>query len=171
MKKILLCFLVSASLIACTNQEIKKETEDPNMALFRENAKVIDASFKAFCKKDLKELATYQADSMKVHSAFYGGKDQNKAEFLENSVLYYKLMNNINAKVTILPGVDELTLKTDGSVRVYVIWSADAVNNAPKMDLKSYASYKLDKDHKIYDVDEYFDASGFLKVATADPIK
>jgi hypothetical protein len=171
MKKLLLCFLVSASLIACTNQETKTETEDPNMALFRENAKVIDASFKAFCKKDLKELATYQADSMKVHSAFYGGKDLNREEFLENSVMYFKLVNNLNAKINLLPGVDELTLKTDGSVRVYVIWTGDFVNNAPKKELKSYASYKLDKDHKIYDVDEYFDASGFLKVATADPIK
>jgi hypothetical protein len=37
--------------------------------------------------------------------------------------------------------------------------------------LKSYFSYKLDKDHKIYDGDEYFDVSGWLKVATAAPIK
>ena len=29
MKKLLLYFLVSASLIACTNQETKTETEDP----------------------------------------------------------------------------------------------------------------------------------------------
>ena len=85
MKKILLCFLVSASLTACTNQETKKETEDPNMALFRENAKLVDASFKAYCKKDLTEWATYWSDTLKYHSAGYGQKDISKAEILERS--------------------------------------------------------------------------------------
>jgi hypothetical protein len=81
------------------------------------------------------------------------------------------LINNINVKVTLLPGVDEVTLKPDGSVRAYVIWSADFVNNAPKTDLKSYFSLKLNSDHKIYDHDEYFDVSGWFQVASAAPTK
>jgi hypothetical protein len=56
-------------------------------------------------------------------------------------------------------------------VRAYVIWSADFVNNAPKTDLKSYFVLKLNKDHKIYDHDEYFDVSGWFQAATAAPIK
>jgi ABC-type glycerol-3-phosphate transport system substrate-binding protein len=171
MKKILIVLVMVASLAACTSQETKTEGEDPNMVLFRENAKVVDAAFKAYSKKDLKEFATYQADSLKVHSAKFGGKDSNKAEFLERSANFFKLINNINVKVTLLPGVDEVTLKTDGSVRAYVIWSADFVNNAPKSELKSYFSLKLDKDHKIYDHDEYFDVSGWFQVASAAPSK
>jgi ABC-type glycerol-3-phosphate transport system substrate-binding protein len=171
MKKILIVLVMVASLAACTSQETKTEGEDPNMVLFRENAKVVDAEFKAYSKKDLKEFATYQADSLKVHSAQFGGKDSNKAEFLERSANFFKLINNINVKVTLLPGVDEVTLKTDGSVRAYVIWSADFVNNAPKSELKSYFSLKLDKDHKIYDHDEYFDVSGWFQVASAAPSK
>ena len=171
MKKLLLSILVSTSLIACTTKETKTEGEDPNMVLYRENAKVVDAAFKAYSKKDLKEFATYQADSLKVHSAQFGGKDMNKAEFLERSVNIFKLINNINVKVTLLPGVDEVTLKPDGSVRAYVIWSADYVNNAPESDLKSYFSLKLDKDHKVYDHDEYFDVSGWFQVASAAPSK
>ena len=157
MKNILVSILVLASMIACTSKQTTTEGEDPNMVLFRENAKVVDAAFKAYSKKDLKEFASYQADSLKVHNAQFGGKDSNKAEFLERSVNFFKLINNINVKVTLLPGVDEVTLKPDGSVRAYVIWSADFVNNAPKSELKSYFSLKLDKDHKIYDHDEYFD--------------
>ena len=171
MKKLLVGILVSASMIACTSQETKTEGEDPNMVLFRENAKVVDAAFNAYTKKDLKEFATYQADSLKVHSAQFGGKDSNKAEFLERSANFFKLINNINVKVTLLPGVDVVTLKPDGSVRAYVIWSADFVNNAPKTDLKSYFSLKLDKDHKIYDHDEYFDVSGWFQVVAAAPSK
>jgi hypothetical protein len=171
MKNIFLGILVLASMIACTSQETKTEGEDPNMVLFRENAKVVDAAFKAFSKKDLKEFATYQADSIKVHGAQFGGKDINKAEMLERSAIFFKLINNVNVKVTLLPGVDEVTLKPDGSVRAYVIWSADFVNNAPKTDLKSYFSFKLDKDHKVYDHDEYYDVSGWFQVASAAPAK
>ena len=171
MKNILVSIFVLASMIACTSKQTTTEGEDPNMVLFRENAKVVDAAFKAYSKKDLKEFASYQADSLKVHNAQFGGKDSNKAEFLERSVNFFKLINNINVKVTLLPGVDEVTLKTDGSVRAYVIWSADFVNNAPKSELKSYFSLKLDKDHKIYDHDEYFDVSGWFQVASAAPAK
>jgi len=171
MKNILVSILVLASMIACTSKQTTTEGEDPNMILFRENAKVVDAAFKAYSKKDLKEFASYQADSLKVHNAQFGGKDSNKAEFLERSVNFFKLINNINVKVTLLPGVDEVTLKPDGSVRAYVIWSADFVNNAPKSELKSYFSLKLDKDHKIYDHDEYFDVSGWFQVASAAPAK
>jgi hypothetical protein len=171
MKKLVLSFLVLASVMACTPKEVTTEVEDPNMVLFRENAKVVDAAFKAYSKKDLKEFSTYQADSLKVHSAQFGGKDSNKAEFLERSANFFELINNINVKVTLLPGVDEVTLKLDGSVRAYVIWSADFVNNAPKTDLKSYFVLKLNKDHKIYDHDEYFDVSGWFQAATAAPIK
>ena len=171
MKNILVSILVLASMIACTSKQTTTEGEDLNMVLFRENAKVVDAAFKAYSKKDLKEFASYQADSLKVHNAQFGGKDSNKAEFLERSVNFFKLINNINVKVTLLPGVDEVTLKPDGSVRAYVIWSADFVNNAPKSELKSYFSLKLDKDHKIYDHDEYFDVSGWFQVASAAPAK
>jgi hypothetical protein len=171
MKKLVLSFLVLASMIACTPKEAITEVEDPNMILFRENAKVVDAAFKAYSKKDLTEFETYQSDSLKVHSAQFGGKDSNKAEFLERSANFFKLINNINVKVTFLPGVDEVTLKPDGSVRAYVIWSADFVNNAPKTDLKSYFVLKLDKDHKIYDHDEYFDVSGWFQAATAPAIQ
>ena len=171
MKNKLVSILVLASMIACTSKQTTTEGEDPNMVLFRENAKVVDAAFKAYSKKDLKEFASYQADSLKVHNAQFGGKDSNKAEFLERSVNFFKLINNINVKVTLLPGVDEVTLKPDGSVRAYVIWSADFVNNAPKSELKSYFSLKLDKDHKIYDHDEYFDVSGWFQVASAAPAK
>ena len=171
MKNKLVSILVLASMIACTSKQTTTEGEVPNMILFRENAKVVDAAFKAYSNKDLKEFATYQADSLKVHSAQFGGKDSNKAEFLERSANFFKLINNINVKVTLLPGVDEVTLKPDGSVRAYVIWSADFVNNAPKSELKSYFSLKLDKDHKIYDHDEYFDVSGWFQVASAAPAK
>jgi hypothetical protein len=37
--------------------------------------------------------------------------------------------------------------------------------------LKSYFSLKLDKDHKVYDHDEYFDVSGWFQVASAAPSK
>ena len=58
MKNILVSILVLASMIACTSKQTTTEGEDPNMVLFRENAKVVEAAFKAYSKKDLKEFAS-----------------------------------------------------------------------------------------------------------------
>ena len=171
MKKLLVGIFVLGSMIACTSQETKTEGEDPNMVLFSENAKVVDASIKAFSNKDLNEFATFYSDTLKLHSAVYGENDISKAEMLKRASYFFTLVNNVKAKVNILPGVDEVTKKLDGSVRAYVNWSGDLVNNAPKRDLKVYVSYKLDKDHKIYDADEYYDATGWVKIATATPSK
>jgi len=171
MKKLLLGIFVSASMIACTTKQTTTEGEDPNMVLFRENAKVVDATFKAYCKKDINAFASAYSDTVKYHSAVYGESDISKAEIIKRSLGFFQLVNNLTAKVILLPGVDETTLKPDGSVRAYILWSGDAVNKAPKRDLKVYASYKLDKDHKIYDADEYFDVTGFVNYATAAPAK
>jgi hypothetical protein len=171
MKKLVLSFLVLASMMACTPKEAITEVEDPNMVLFRENAKVVDASIKAYVKNDIDAFASAYSETVKYHSAVYGESDISKAEIITRSLGFFKLVNNLSAKVTLLPGVDSVTFKPDGSVRAYIMWSGDLVNNAPKIDLKVYASYKLDKDHKIYDADEYFDVTGFVKYATATPIK
>lgn len=53
MKKLVLSFLVLASMMACTPKEAITEVEDPNMVLFRENAKVVDASIKAYVKNEI----------------------------------------------------------------------------------------------------------------------
>jgi len=81
MKKLLLCFLVSASLIACTNQETKTETAELKSAtvehIFKPtytdnfkiggegNVLIAEKFHQAIFAKDFKTLASFIADTAK----------------------------------------------------------------------------------------------------------
>ena len=73
MKKLLLSILVSASLIACTNQETKTTNgDDTNIATFKENSKVVEKAFEAFVKNDLDAWSVLFADTAKFSSPVLG---------------------------------------------------------------------------------------------------
>jgi hypothetical protein len=172
MKKIILCFLVSASLIACTNQETTTNGDDVNIATFKENSKLVEASMNAFTKNDLTTWDTYFADSLKFHSADYGKDAPDSALNLSATRLrlagFHKLVKNLNAKFEqFVPDLDVVTYKPNGSVRAYITMSAESISNGTKMSHKMYQVYTFNKDHKIVDIDEYFDITGAVLVGTA----
>jgi len=159
------------SLFACTNPQAttSNNSDDESMNEFKENAKVVDAGFKAFAKNDLAEFATYIADTIKFHGPGINdtvaiGKDA----MLERLANFHKMLKNVNANVEVmLPGLDPASLKVDGSVRTYVKWQSESITNGVKFNEKFYAVYKFNKDHKIVDADEYFDVTGLISAATA----
>ena len=51
-------------------------------------------------------------------------------------------------------------------MRAYVRWTDDAIANGAKIEHKFYGVYQFNKDHKIVDIDEYFDVNGLIKAAT-----
>jgi len=172
MKKIILCFLVSASLIACTNQETTTNGDDANIATFKENSKLVEASMNAFTKNNLTTWDTYFADSLKFHSADYGKDAPDSALNLSATRLrlagFHKLVKNLNAKFEqFVPDLDVVTYKPNGSVRAYITMSAESISNGTKMSHKMYQVYTFNKDHKIIDIDEYFDITGAVLVGTA----
>ena len=81
MKKIILCFLVSASLIACTNQETKTETAEQKSTTVEHiykptytdnfkiggegNVLIAEKFHQAIFEKDFKTLASFIADTAK----------------------------------------------------------------------------------------------------------
>lgn len=172
MKKIILCFLVSASLIACTNQETTTNGDDTNIATFKENSKLVEVSMNAFTKNDLTTWDTYFADSAKFHSADYGKDAPDSALNLSATRArlagFHTIVKNINAKFEqFVPDLDVVTYKPNGSVRAYITMSAESISNGTKMSHKMYQVYTFNKDHKIVDIDEYFDVTGAVLVATA----
>ena len=173
MKKLLLCILVSVSLIACTNQEIKTTNgDDANIATFKENSKIVEASMNAFTKNDPKAWDSYFADSAKFHSADYGKDAPDSALNLSAARLrlagFHTIVKNINAKFEqFVPDLDVVTYKPNGSVRAYIRMSGESISNGTKMSHKMYHVYTFNKDHKIVDIDEYFDVTGAVLVATA----
>ena len=171
MKKTILVMATAITLFACTNPQATTSSgsDDAMMAEFKENAKVVDAGFKAFAKNDLTEFATYIADTIKFHGP--GINDTaaiGKEAMLERLANFHKIIKNFNPVVEVmLPGLDTASMKPDGSVRTYVRWQSESIANGVKFNQKFYAVYKFNKDHKIIDADEYFDVTGLVNAATA----
>jgi hypothetical protein len=173
MKKLILYSLVSASMIACTNQETTTNGDDANIATFKENSKLVEASMNAFTKNDLKTWDTYFADSLKFHPADYGKDAPDSALNLSAARLrlvgFHTKVKNLNAKFEqFVPGVDPVTYKPNGlEVRIHATMTAESISNGTKMSHKMYQVYTFNEDHKIVDIDEYFDITGAVLVGTA----
>ena len=176
MKKLILYSLVSASMIACTNQDTTTNGDDANIATFKENSKLVEASMNAFTKNDHKTWDTYFADSLKFHPADYGKDAPDSALNLSAARLrlvgFHTKVKNLNAKFEqFVPGVDPVTYKPNGlEVRIHATMTAESISNGTKMSHKMYQVYTFNEDHKIVDIDEYFDITGAVLVGTAPKI-
>ena len=62
-----------------------------------------------------------------------------------------------------LPGVDTLSLKNDGSVRVYGTWSGVHSATGNEFSLGSYHTMAFDADGKISVGGDWFDLTGFIQ--------
>ena len=86
MKKLLLCFLVSASLIACTNQESKKADDtmkDGNTGTWTSlDAKSVKARqlLEAYVKNDSSVIYEIMADTIKISDQFANNQENGKTK-------------------------------------------------------------------------------------------
>jgi hypothetical protein len=173
MKKTILVAMLATTLFACSNPQATTtaNSDDANMATFKENAKVTTAVFEAFANKDLQTWGSYVSDTLKAHGAGYGSEATiGKEELMKRLAGLHSIVNNIKANdIQLYPGLDSVTYKPNGDVRAYVRWTDDGINGA-KIEHKYYGVFKFNKDHKMIDTDEFMDITGVIKAAT-DPIK
>jgi len=172
MKKIFMPFIMATALFACSAPAENKEAasaDDAAMANFKENSKVATSIFEAFAKKDMNAWDTFNSDSIKAHGPQYGNEAVvGKAELRKRLEGFHTLFNNIKPNdIMLLPGVDTVTFKPDGNVRAYVRWTDDGALNGAKIEHKYYCVMLFNKDHKLIDVDEYFDVTGLINAANA----
>ena len=66
-----------------------------------------------------------------------------------------------------LPGVDETTLKPDGSVRVYGTWNGVSIATGKSFSLDSYHYFNV-KEGKIFESGDFFDANGMMMAVAAN---
>jgi len=172
MKKTLLAAIVATTLFACSAPAEKKAATNADEAVsadFKENSKVAKSIFEAFAKKDMNSWDSFNADSIKAHGHQYGNEAVvGKAELRKRLEGFHKLFNNIKPNdILLLPGIDTVTFKPNGNVRAYVRWTDDGALNGAKIEHKYYCVMQFNKDHKLIDVDEYFDVTGLVNAATA----
>ena len=175
MKKTLLAAIVATTLFACSTSSDTASgttsatavTDEATMNDFKENSKVAMSLFHGFENKDMTPFENNIADTAKIIGAKYGQGVLTKAENTANLLALTKLFSISKANdITLLPGVDTVTLKPNSDVRAYVRWTDDALNGA-KIEHKYYALMQFNKDHKVILIDEYFDVTGMLNASTA----
>lgn len=171
MKKTIVVMAVAISLFACTTPQANttSDAEAANLATFKENAKVVEACFKAFAKNDFAEFSTYVSDSAKFYGpGFNDTVALTKTQWIERLGSFHTILKDVKANILgSYPGVDSATLKPDGSVRSYVWWQSESKINGHKYNNKFYGTYKLNADHKIIEEIQFFDATGIVADAMA----
>ena len=152
MKKLFLCALVSASLIACS----EKKSDDTNLELYKKNLEVAKEFIAVFSAKDSTKEAALLADNFKWTGPAIGQDSLPKDSLLAGDKV---LMNTYNdtklTNVQFVPGVDPVTYKLDGAVRVYGTWVSKFASTGKLNKLKYYALFEFDSAGKISYLEEY----------------
>jgi hypothetical protein len=168
MKKLLLCFLVSASLIACTNQETKTETAEQKSTTvehifkptYTDNFKIggegnvllVEKFHQAIFAKDFKQMGEFLADTA-VFNLEDGTVINGKDSMVKFAEINFSKFNIINYKQLVsLPVVadngeewvliwDEADLEVDGK-STKVLWQdAFRVSNGKIVVMNGFAKY------------------------------
>jgi predicted SnoaL-like aldol condensation-catalyzing enzyme len=168
MKKLLLCFLVSASLIACSNQETKTETAEQKSATvehifkptYTDNFKIggegnvllVEKFHQAIFAKDFKQMGEFLADTA-IFNLDDGTVINGKDSMVKYAEKNFSKLNIINYNQLVsLPVVadnghewvlvwDEADLEVDGK-STKVLWQdAFRVSNGKIVVMNGFAKY------------------------------
>ena len=119
MKKILLCFLVSASLIACTNQETNTEVKTETTGSVTTTGPDVDLmknSFIYFANGDWTNLALCYADTAKAfHNVWASESDTTVGVNVKNIIEGFKMQRElIDGNIQLGKNIYEVQTLSDG---------------------------------------------------------
>lgn len=159
MKQVLL--LITILIIGCNTVSNNNKNYETNKALAEKWIQTFETGnldlWKDVVSKDLLDVAP-----------LYGMGQVNYDQSLQIAEFYVN--NYINVKFNDpvwLPGIDTATMKPDGSVRAYGIWTGESISTGRTFKINSYHNFGF-KDGKITSTGEYFDATGMVN--TVGPV-
>tara|TARA_B100000886_G_scaffold322274_1_gene265153 strand:+ start:3811 stop:4308 length:498 start_codon:yes stop_codon:yes gene_type:complete len=134
---------------------------------FEKNVELSKKFFQLHGEENYTEMKDMMHDDVKWTSPKYGEGIVDKATQLGYVKMYQDLYEDIKFTANYwLPGVDTLTLKNDGSVRVYGSWTGKHSETGNEFDLGSYHTFAWDKDDKLVGGGDWFDLTGFVMEST-----
>jgi ketosteroid isomerase-like protein len=153
MKKIIIYSALAC--IAFTSCKEQKQA-DGNLEKFQKNLEVAKQFIAVFSTKDSTKEATLLADNFKWNGPAIGQDSLPKEALLSNDK---ELMNGFNditlTNAQYLPGVDPVTYKIDGNVRVYGTWVTKSASSGKTVKLRYYAVFEFNEAGKITALEEY----------------
>ena len=161
MKKYLIIALVMTILISCNT--------NTDMSLFKENkeiAKIYLASYES--PTDFENFVFMTDEKIEHQSPMYGAGIVGYEKVLEQGNFYMSNFSDVSFNDTRwLPGVDEETLKADGSVRVYGTWKGVSNASGKSFSVDAYHYFAI-KEGKIVQSGDFFDATGMVMSVQPD---
>ena len=120
--------------------------------------------FKLHGEEKFDEMKDLLSDDLSWTSPAYGEGLIDKETQLGYIKMYQDNYENVTFTANYwLPGVDTLSLKNDGSVRVYGTWSGVHSSTGNEFSLGSYHTMAFDADGKISGGGDWFDLTGFIQ--------
>tara|TARA_B110000003_G_scaffold31052_1_gene28981 strand:+ start:11193 stop:11693 length:501 start_codon:yes stop_codon:yes gene_type:complete len=161
MKKILFIAFTLMLVISCSEKQ--------NMALFNTNKAIAQDFLGTYVSPTNYELFKSMLDENIEHqSPMYGSGIVGYEQVLEQGNFYMSNFSDVTFEdARWLPGVNEETLQTDGSVRVYGTWKGTSNASGKKFSVDSY-HYFVIKEGKISQSGDFFDATGMVMAVSAD---
>ena len=153
MKNILI--LLTLFIVGCNSASNNKKTYESNKALAEKWIQTFETGnldlWKEVVSKDLVDVAP-----------LYGMGQVNYDQSLQIAEFYVNNYINVKFNDPIwLPGIDQNTLRPDGSVRAYGNWTGESISTGRTFKLHSYHNFNF-KDGKIITTGEFFDATGMV---------
>ena len=152
MKKYILIF-VTLFMISCDSDNG-----------YADNVKAVKKLVSAFEKADVQIWKDVVSEDL-VHTPPVYGTEENGGDYesaLAQAEFYINNFENIKfTNPVYLPGVDTVSLKNNGSVRVYGTWTGVSKSTGREFSNRSYHWFEVE-DGKITNAGDFFDATGMI---------
>jgi hypothetical protein len=158
-KMILYAAFACITIVSCKEQ---KEVE--NADKYKKNLEVAKQFIEAFSTKDSTKEASLLAENFKWTGPAMGQDSLPKDSLLVSDKQMMNTFNEIKLTNTeFVPGVDPVTFKLDGGVRVYGIWTSKVISTGKPTKFKYYAVFGFNEAGKIISLEEYANMEDLMK--------
>ena len=152
--------------IGKSKKTVKAISEDNNIAIFKENTKIVKSLFDNYANITFGENDAIVSDSLKFYPARIANDTLNKTNSLVGLKAFRSLSNKVSySDLKFLPTVNDSTYQPDGNVRVFATWTTEGKNGV-KITSKYFGIFEFNKDHKVFYIEEYQDYGGLMLALT-----
>ena len=161
MRNLLLLSLI-VILSACSQSD--------NIDLYNTNVAIAKKAMACYeAPTDFETFKSLIHEDIKHQSPMYGQGLTDYAGVLGQAEFYMKGFANVKFNNAVwLPGVDTVSLQSNGSVRVYGTWTGESIETGKSFSVDSYHYFDIE-DSKIVMSGDYFDATGMVMAVSAPP--
>ena len=143
-------------------------SQSDDMTLYKSNLEVVKKAMACYeTPQDYETFVSLIDENVQHQSPMYGQGIVGYEGVLGQAKFYMEGFSDVVFENPIwLPGVDTVSLKNNGSVRVYGTWTGKSNETGKSFAVDSYHYFDI-KDGRIISSGDYFDATGMVMAIAA----